>query len=102
MQQERFEGFGGYTRLTRMSCNNNLLTDLDLSGNPGLVFMISRGNRLTELDISNNMQLVKIGFDNMPMLHEVCVWTFLFPPPGVEILMDYSPNVQFITGGLNP
>jgi len=56
--------------------------------------MISCGNLLTELDISNNTQLVRIGFDNMPMLHEVCVWTLPFPPPGVELLMDYSLNVQ--------
>ncbi|MFH0757960.1 MAG: hypothetical protein V2B15_11790 [Bacteroidota bacterium] len=85
------------TSLTRMSCDNNLLSRLDLSNNHGLVFMISCGNLLTELDISNNTQLVKIGFDNMPMLHEVCVWTLPFPPPGVEVLMEYSPNVHFTT-----
>ncbi len=86
------------TRMTRMSCNNNLLTTLDLSNNPGLVYMISCGNQLTSLDLSHNPMLVKIGFDNMPMLRDVCVWTLPFPPPGVAVLMDYSPNVVFTTG----
>lgn len=62
--------------------------------------MISCGHRLTSLDISFNTSLVKIGIDNMPMLVEVCVWALPFHPPGVEILMDYSPNVVFTTGCL--
>lgn len=85
------------TELTRLICNNNLLTELDISGNWLLTAMISCGNQLTSLDISNNPELLKIGFDNMPSLFEVCVWTTPFPPPGVVILADYSPNVYFTT-----
>jgi Leucine-rich repeat (LRR) protein len=81
--------------LVKLICNNNLLSELDLSANTGLVTMISCGNRLTHLDISKNAALQKIGFDNMPMLTEVCVWTLPFPPPGVTTLQDYSPNVSF-------
>ncbi len=86
------------TLLNRLACNNNHLTSLSLSHNTALTSMISCGNRLTSLDISANTSLVKIGIDNMPMLLEVCVWTLPFPPPGVVILMDYSPNVVFRTG----
>jgi Leucine-rich repeat (LRR) protein len=81
--------------LETLVCNNNLLTRLDLSVNTGLVKMISCGNQLTYLDISENTALQILGFDNMPMLMEVCVWTLPFPPPGVSTLQEYSPNVVF-------
>lgn len=85
------------TALTKLACNNNRLTALDISNNTALTDMISCGNQLISLDISNNTGLVKIGIDNMPTLHEVCVWTTPFPPSGVVILSDYSPNVYFTT-----
>jgi len=50
------------------------------------------------LDISSNTNLSLAGFDNMPMLTEVCVWTLPFPPSGVSLLMGFSPNVVFTTG----
>ena len=81
--------------LVTLVCNNNLLTELNISSNTALVKMISCGNRLTSLDISNNTALQVIGFDNMPMLTEVCVWTLPFPPPGVTTLQEFSPNVVF-------
>lgn len=84
--------------LTTFTCNNNLLTELDISSNTGLTKMISCGNQLTFLDISNNTKLLLAGFDNMPMLTEVCVWTLPFPPAGVSLLMGFSPNVVFTTG----
>jgi Leucine-rich repeat (LRR) protein len=83
------------TLLVTLVCNNDLLSSLDLSYNLALVKMISCGNRLTRLDISNNSDLQIIGFDNMPMLREVCVWTLPFPPPGVTTLQEFSPNVFF-------
>ena len=81
--------------LVKLVCNNNLLTDLDISVNTALVKMISCGNQLTTLDISNNTALLLVGFDNMPMLTEVCVWTLPFPPPGVTTLQEFSPHVVF-------
>lgn len=81
--------------LHTLVCKNNLLTSLDLSVNVDLVKMISCGNELSILDISNNTKLELIGFDNMPMLTEVCVWTLPFPPPGVTTLQGFSPNVVF-------
>jgi len=87
----------GNPSLIQLVCNNNLLTDLDLSDNTGLSTMISCGNQLTSLDISRHTALTKIGYDNMPMLTEVCVWTLPFPPAGVVVLMEYSPNVVHTT-----
>lgn len=86
---------GGNPALTTFTCNNNLLTSLDISGNTALIKMISCGNDLTFLDISKNINLTTVGFDNMPMLTEVCVWTLPFPPAGVSVLMGFSPNVEF-------
>jgi len=83
--------------LSKLVCNNNLFTSLDLSANTALTTMISCGNQLSSLDISNHSLLTKIGFDNMPMLTEVCVWILPFPPPGVFLLRDYSPNVVYTT-----
>jgi hypothetical protein len=81
--------------LVSLVCNNNLLTGLNLHRNTSLVKMISCGNQLTSLDISNNRNLQIVGFDNMPMLTEVCVWILPFPPPGVATLQEFSPNVTF-------
>jgi hypothetical protein len=81
--------------LVTLVCNNNLLTSLNLSNNEVLIKMICCGNRLTTLDVSNNRVLQLVGFDNMPMLTEVCVWTLPFPPPGVTTLQQFSPNVIF-------
>jgi len=75
----------------------NPLTSFDISNNTALTDMISCGNQLISLDISNNMALVKIGIDNMPTLQKVCVWTMPFPPLGIVILSDFSPNVEFTT-----
>jgi hypothetical protein len=60
--------------------------------------MISCGNQLSYLDISMHPNLTRIGVDNMPMLTEVCVWTLPFPPEGIVILQDYSPNIEYTTG----
>jgi len=87
----------GNPSLTRLVCNNNLLTDLDLSANSGLSTMISCGNQLTSLDISQLTALTTIGYDNMPMLTDVCVWTLPFPPAGVVVLREFSPNVAYTT-----
>lgn len=83
--------------LTILIVNNNQLTSLDLSPVISLNTMISCGNQLTYLDISKQSQLTKIGVDNMPMLTDVCVWTLPFPPEGVTVLQDYSPNIQYTT-----
>lgn len=71
------------------------LTGIDLSGNPEL--MTSCGNQLASIGLSLNTRLRLIGIDNMPSLTEVCVWTTPFPPEGVRVLMDYSPNAFFTT-----
>jgi hypothetical protein len=87
----------GNPSLTRLVCNNNLLTHLDLWANTALSTMICCGNQLTSLDISQHTALTKIGYDNMPMLTEVCVWTLPFPPAGVVVLREFSPNVTYTT-----
>lgn len=85
----------GNPGLGRVICNNNLLEEIDVSANTTLTELITCGNRLTALDLSNNTRLKKLGIDNMPMLQEVCVWELPFPPPGLVVLMGYSPNVFF-------
>lgn len=83
------------TKLGTLHCNNNLLTFFDVSKNIDLTNMITCGNNFSRLDISHNTKLVKIGIDNMPGLHQVCVWTMPFPPSGIIVLMGFSPNVGF-------
>lgn len=81
--------------LVTLVCNNNLFKSLDLAVNTTLTKMISCGNQLSSIDLSKNTALVKIGIDNMPMLIDVCVWKLPFPPPGVDMLMGFSPNIVF-------
>jgi hypothetical protein len=83
--------------LTKLVCNNNLFTSLDLSANTDLSLMISCGNQLTSLDISMLTALTKVGYDNMPMLTEVCVWILPFPPSGLVVLSEFSPNLEYTT-----
>ena len=83
--------------ITNRTIYQDLITSLDLSANLGLTKMISCGNQLTRLDISRHTALELIGVDNMPMLTEVCVWTLPFPPDGVIVLQEFSPNINFTT-----
>jgi hypothetical protein len=81
--------------LTTLLLNNNLLTEIDVSNNTSLTKLITCGNQLTGLDVSGNADIVLLGVDNMATIYEVCVWTTPFPPTGVIVLSDYSPNVYF-------
>ncbi|MDX2444685.1 MAG: hypothetical protein QNK30_12880, partial [Bacteroidales bacterium] len=90
--------------LTGLSCDHNQLTTLDLSNQYELHHLECGSNQLTRLDISNNPKLgtVYIGYlclviDYMPSLQEVCVWTMPFPPEGLNITTEGSPNVYFTT-----
>jgi hypothetical protein len=82
--------------LITFTCNNNWIDSLDIGSNIALEKLITCGNMLTFLDISSNQNLRIAGIDNMPMLKKVCVWTLPFPPEGLNMLMDFSPNVEFV------
>ncbi len=88
--------------LRYLDCSGSLamksfLTELDISQNYYLEKLICEENQLQSLNISQNTNLLKVGFDNMPMLLKVCVWKLPFPPPGIAVLMGFSPNVVFYT-----
>lgn len=52
--------------LERLSCENNLLTEVDLSHNPKLIYLSIHNNQLSELDLSHNPNLTSIDCDSMP------------------------------------
>jgi Leucine-rich repeat (LRR) protein len=81
--------------LIQLMCNNNLLTFLDVSNNQSLQKLITCGNQLLKLNVSSNSKLKVLGVDNMSTITEVCVWTSPFPPEGVVVLKEFSPNVYF-------
>lgn len=87
--------------LSELKCTNNLLKELDVSRNTALHVMVSCGNQLSTLNLSQNTDLILIGFDNMPSMGEVCVWTLPFPPDDVRVLMEFSPNAYFTTACTN-
>jgi len=68
---------------------------LDVSYNTVLIGLFCSSNQLTRLDISKNSKLDWLWIDNMPTLHEVCVWTLPFPPSGFHLKVNGSPNVYF-------
>ncbi|MGB0917861.1 MAG: T9SS type A sorting domain-containing protein, partial [Flavobacteriales bacterium] len=53
-------GIEAFTSITRLRCDNNSLTSLDLSQNTALTWLICSGNSLTELDLSNNLSLEQV------------------------------------------
>lgn len=58
-------GIGHFAALETLNVSNNVLTSLDLSGNPALVQLYCRHNLLETLDVSHNLELVFIEtFDN--------------------------------------
>ncbi|MBA7524899.1 hypothetical protein ES705_17044 [subsurface metagenome] len=84
------------TDLWELDCESNQLTTLDLS-NTDLRDFICSNNQLTTLDVSNNTALLSLRIGGMPSLNQVCVWTLPFPPGGVDVYTDGSPNVYFTT-----
>jgi Leucine-rich repeat (LRR) protein len=104
--------------LTYLCCCGNQLIELNVSNNEALEYLWTggnpieslllsdlvslnslncSGNPLTTLDLSHNSELTAIYFFSMPDLFEVCVWTEPFPPAGVYVVTDGSPNVYFTT-----
>lgn len=85
------------TKLDLFTCSDSKLEQLDLSSNPLLTFLQCGGNPLKKLDISGNNLIEILDIADMPSLEEVCVWTLPFPPDGVGVNMEGSPNVYFTT-----
>jgi hypothetical protein len=55
---------------------------------------------LTSLDLSKNTSLGVLEIDDMPTLHQVCVWEVPFPPPGnnyLDVYISGCPNIYFTT-----
>lgn len=55
------EGIETFVNLEKLYCSNNLLTTLDVSGNPKLKTLLCDINRLTELDLSHNPALINLN-----------------------------------------
>jgi hypothetical protein len=85
------------TKLDIFTCSYGQLRQLDLLSNPLLTFLDCSVNPLKKLDISGNDLIVYLAIADMPSLEEVCVWALPFPPEGISVFMDGSPNVYFTT-----
>lgn len=84
--------------LTFLDCSYNQLSNLNVFANRGLVEFYCSANLLTSLDISNNTSLGWVFLEDMPSLHEVCVWETPFPPDGIPLVVtENSPNIYFTT-----
>ena len=83
--------------LTTLRCGRNQLASLDVSNGTALTILRCGGNQLTNLDVSNNTALEELHISDMPTLFEVCVWMMPFPPEGVDLRKEGSPNVTFTT-----
>ena len=57
-------GIGHFMALTKLSCNENRLTSLDVSKNSALTYLSCYGNQLTVLDVSKNTSLTKLFCDS--------------------------------------
>jgi len=55
------------------------------------------GKQLSKLDVSRNFELWNLFFENMPSLTAICVWELPFPPEGLTVYMEESPNADFTT-----
>ncbi len=57
------QGIEYFKALTRLECQDNLLTELDVSRNTSLTFLHCPNNRLANLDVSNNTKLTYLRCD---------------------------------------
>lgn len=57
-------GIEDFTALEQLRCWNNLLTNLNLTQNTGLIYLECWGNGLTSLDVSQNTSLVRLFCQN--------------------------------------
>lgn len=59
-----FEGIRYFTELTRLYCDNNQLTSIDVSNQPKLLELNISNNQLTSLNVSSNPYLVTLACSN--------------------------------------
>jgi len=71
------------------------ITSIDLSKNTALTKLNCYSSKLTDLNISNNVALTYVNLENIPSLINVCVWVIPFPPVGVEVYANASPNIIY-------
>ena len=84
--------------LTYLLCSHNLLSTIDISNNLLLEYLACGSNNIKTLDISNNVSLSQLLISSMPSLNEVCVWTTPFPPSvRIYVYSSNSPNAYFTT-----
>lgn len=85
---EDLKGIEFFTSLIYLSCANNLLTELDMSGNSKLIKLNCSYNKLTSINVSQNLnlsnldvsenQLYTLDVTNNPLLGELaCSWNQL-------------------------
>tara|TARA_Y100000768_G_C23836745_1_gene614130 strand:- start:412 stop:762 length:351 start_codon:yes stop_codon:yes gene_type:complete len=56
-------GINCFTALTLLMCDNNQLTNLDVTQNNALTGLLCRNNKLTSLNVSNNTALTELVCD---------------------------------------
>jgi Leucine-rich repeat (LRR) protein len=99
--------FCGYNELTslvvlhnpllkHLGCSHNKLTDLQPQNNTYLETLKCNNNFLRRLDISNNTMLEKLDISNMYYLKDIEVWTMPFPPNGLWVNSENSPNIFYV------
>ena len=57
-------GIEAFTNLTELQCNNNELTELDLSANASLVTVYAYSNSISSVDLGSNTTLEELLIDN--------------------------------------
>jgi hypothetical protein len=101
---QSLKGIEYFTVLSELSCNNNQLTELDVSNNPKLYKLDCSNNQLTELDLSNNPKLYKLDcsnnrlmaldLSNNPEIRELSCYLNRIHDSEMEVLVESLPTVN--------
>jgi len=83
--------------LEYLNCDYSQLISLNVSGCTALTELYCSGTQLTSLNISTNTALEIVDLAWMTTLYDVCVWEVPFPPAGVNVNTEGSPNVNYTT-----
>lgn len=91
-------GIEAFINLTHFSCNEQPLTEIDLSNNIALMELSLIGNQLTEINVSNNINLIKLNcshnqISNIDISNNLNLSEFNFASNNINSI-DLSNNIS--------
>lgn len=90
------QGIEYFSALEYLNCRDNLLTTLDLSGNPNISCLHCSGNQISQIDFSNNPQLQDIVNSYGPVRYSQEITSFINPNAHDDVDSNLSIDTSIV------